>query len=177
MRAPVDCNLALIQPVAPFVQGIGRQTQSCSAFADAHSAPVHRLDMHRPERLRAAVAHVCTHAIAPLLAPLQSYLTAPHGASRGAIPLIFRKLARSSARCWSQRVNVFSQVDADGNSRLAKHRCAATPRCESTSARAWPCYLKCFEPIGESPLQQRTRNGTTAHSGKVVQESNVYRRP
>jgi hypothetical protein len=50
MRAPVDFNLALVQPVAPFAHRIGRQTQSCSVFANAHSAPVHRLDMHRPER-------------------------------------------------------------------------------------------------------------------------------
>ncbi len=91
MRAPVDFNLALVQPVAPFAQRMGLQSQSCSVFANAHSAPVHRLDMHRPERLRAAIA-LCAHAEAPLLASLQPFLLRLTAQFR----LIF------------QRVNVFS---------------------------------------------------------------------
>ena len=55
MRTPVDFNLALVQPVAPLAQRIGRQTQSCSVFAHAHSAPVHRFDVHHPERLRTSM--------------------------------------------------------------------------------------------------------------------------
>jgi hypothetical protein len=95
MRTPVDFNLALVQPVAPSAQRIGRQTQSCSVFAHAHSAPVHRFDVHHPERLRAAIAHVYAHAKASPLALSQPFLalfTAPFSTQFG---LIFRKLACS----------------------------------------------------------------------------------
>jgi hypothetical protein len=53
-----------------------------------------RIDMHRPERLRATIAHVCAHARAPPLASLQSFLpllTAQFG-------LIFRKLACNASK-------------------------------------------------------------------------------
>jgi len=54
-RASRSRPRTLVQPVAPFAQRLRRQTQSCSVFANTHSAPVHGLDMHRPERLRAAL--------------------------------------------------------------------------------------------------------------------------
>ena len=95
MRTPVDFNLALVQPIAPFAQRIGRQTQSCSVFANAHSAPVHRLDMHRPERLRAAIAHVCAYAEAPSLTSLQSFLPLLTALLAAQFRLIFHKLACS----------------------------------------------------------------------------------
>src|SRR5260370_19682190 len=47
--------------------------------------------MHRPERLRAAIAHVCAHAKAPPLASLQSFLPLLTAQFR----LIFHKLACS----------------------------------------------------------------------------------
>src|SRR2546430_16342211 len=95
MRTPVDFNLALVQPVAPFAQRIARQTQSSSVFANAHSAPVHRLDMHRPERLRAAIVHVCAHTKAPPLASLQSFFSLLTTLFAAQFRLIFHKLAHS----------------------------------------------------------------------------------
>jgi len=62
MRTPVDFNPAVVEPVTPFAERIGRQRQRRSIFAYAHSAPVHRLDMHRPERLHGAIAHIRAHA-------------------------------------------------------------------------------------------------------------------
>ena len=51
MRSPVDLHLAVFQPVAPFAQRGRRQMQGGGVLQHAHPAPVHRLDVHRPERL------------------------------------------------------------------------------------------------------------------------------
>ena len=79
MRAPVDLHLAVIEPVAPFAQTRRRKMQRGGILAHAHSAPVHRLHMHRPERLEGTRARVRAHRIAPSLTPfalLFSLLTA-----------------------------------------------------------------------------------------------------
>ena len=57
MRSPVDIHLAVVQPVAPFAQRGRRQMQGGGVLPHAHPAPVHRLDVHRPERLEGAIAH------------------------------------------------------------------------------------------------------------------------
>ncbi len=62
MSPPVDFHLAVVQPVAPFAQRSRRQMQNGGVFAHAHPAPVHRLDMHRPERLEGAIALIRAHA-------------------------------------------------------------------------------------------------------------------
>ena len=62
MRAPVDIHLAVVQPVAPFAQRGRRQMQRGGVLPHAHPAPVHRLEVHRPERLEGATAHVRAHA-------------------------------------------------------------------------------------------------------------------
>lgn len=69
MRAPVDCDLAGIQSVTPFAQRMRRQLHRSGVGTDAHSAPIHRLHMHRPERLCRAVADVRADG-KPLLLPL-----------------------------------------------------------------------------------------------------------
>ena len=75
MRAPVDSNLAAVQPVTPFAERIGRQTQRSGVFAHAHSAPFHRLDVHSPERLNCSRLRVGAHAKAPPLASFQSFFS------------------------------------------------------------------------------------------------------
>ena len=70
MRSPVDVHLAVVQPVAPFTQRGGRQMQCGGVLPHAHPAPVHRLDVHRPERLERAIAHVRAHAETKAGAPL-----------------------------------------------------------------------------------------------------------
>jgi hypothetical protein len=57
IRAPVDCDLAGVQSVGPFAQRMRRQLHRGDMGAELHSAPVQRLDMHRPERLRSLIAH------------------------------------------------------------------------------------------------------------------------
>ena len=149
MRAPVDFNLALVQPVAPFAQRIERQAQSCCVFANAHSAPVHRLDMHRPECLRAAIAHVSGHAKAPPLVSVQSFLPLLTVLLAAQLRLIFRKLACSflaSMMLEPARECLSSNRCSRQNIRLAKRRCAATPRCELTTTRVWRCSGNVLDP-------------------------------
>jgi len=92
MRSPVDVRLAVVQPVAPFAQRGRRQMQGGGIRPHAHPAPIHRLDVHRPERLDRAIAHVRaaeTKAGAPpaaLFLSLTALLTAQ-------FRLIFRLLA------------------------------------------------------------------------------------
>ncbi len=95
MRTPVDFNFAVIQPVTPCAQRVRRQGQRRCIFAYAHSAPVHRLDMHCPERLQAAMAHVRAdrEALPPGLSqPFLPLFTALLAAQ---FRLIFRELACS----------------------------------------------------------------------------------
>ena len=86
MRAPVDFNLAVVQPVTPFAQRIGRKRQRSSVFAHAHSAPVHRLDMHRPERLHCTRLRMSVLTLKRRAGVVSALFLALHGASRGAIP-------------------------------------------------------------------------------------------
>jgi hypothetical protein len=48
MRAPVDRDLINVQSVTLFAQRVRRQLHCGSIGAETHSAPVERLDMHRP---------------------------------------------------------------------------------------------------------------------------------
>jgi hypothetical protein len=51
--------------------------------------------MHRPERLRAAITHICAHAKAPPVASLQSFLSCFAALLAAQFRLIFHKLACS----------------------------------------------------------------------------------
>ena len=95
MRTPVDFSLAIVQPVAPSAQRVGRQRLGGSVFAYAHSAPVHRLHMHRPERLDGTIAHVRADAKSLPAALSQSFLTLFTALPAAQFRLIFRELACS----------------------------------------------------------------------------------
>src|SRR5260221_6571767 len=58
MGSPIDLHRAVIKAVAPFPQARRRELQSGVILANAHPAPVHRLHMHRPERLNRARTRV-----------------------------------------------------------------------------------------------------------------------
>jgi hypothetical protein len=83
MGAPVDFHFMLVQLVAPFAQGGWRQMQRSGVLAHAHPAPLHRLHMHRPERLQRAIALIRTHpktqtcaSLSTLFSDLKLLLTA-----------------------------------------------------------------------------------------------------
>lgn len=104
MRAPVDFKLAGIQPVAPFAQRVRRQGQCSGIFAYTHSAPVHRVDMHCPERLQTAITH--TRDDREALPQCHSRFCFLSFAAQ--FRLIFRELACSflASKSLSQRTNV-----------------------------------------------------------------------
>jgi len=93
MRSPVDIHLAVVQPVAPFAQRSRRQTQRSGVLPHAHPAPVHRLDVHRPERLDRAIAHIRAHAKTKAGAPLPALFLSLAPLLTTQFRLIFRLFA------------------------------------------------------------------------------------
>jgi hypothetical protein len=79
-------------------------------FAHAHSAPVHRFHVHRPERLHAAIAYLCAHAKASPFALSQPSLPLFAALLSAQFRLIFRKLARSflASKMLEPATDVFS---------------------------------------------------------------------
>src|SRR5438034_8767419 len=66
-----------------------------SERANAHAAPVHRLHVHGPERLHAAIAHVRAHAKAPSSAFPKHFLAFFTAVLSAQFCLIFCELACS----------------------------------------------------------------------------------
>ncbi|MGY4303361.1 hypothetical protein ACVIJ6_000604 [Bradyrhizobium sp. USDA 4369] len=95
MGAPVDRDLASGQSVAPFAQRMRRQLHRCGIGAELHSAPVQRLDMHRPERLRRPITHVRGDREPALLLLSERLFPLFPGALAAQFRLIFLELKRS----------------------------------------------------------------------------------
>src|ERR1700681_2662285 len=69
------------------------------------------------------------------------------------------------------------QIETDGSIRLAKRRCAATPRCESTTTRVWPCSGNVLDPP-EILHSSREPEMARAHTlGKSCKNRTVTDRP
>ncbi len=142
MRSPVDIHLAVVQPVAPFAQRGRRQMQRGGVLPHAHPAPVHRLDVHRPERLDRAIAHVRAHAKTKAGAPLPALFLSLAALLTTQFRLIFRMLASrflagqvaqpATERC--RRQTMLTAI-----LRPARARSDATLRCESATRIAAPC--------------------------------------
>lgn len=134
MRAPVDFKLAGIQPVALFAQRVRRQGQCSGMFAYTHSAPVHRVDMHCPERLQTAITH--TRDDREALPQCHSRFCFLSFAAH--FRLIFRELACSflASRASTNARTSPGPSDDDGNTPSAKRRCAVRLRCGSTTIHA-----------------------------------------
>ena len=73
MGRSVDLNFPVLESVMPFTQTPRRTRQSSRIFANAHAAPIHRLDMHRPEPLDGLVAHIRAHTTTLSLRLLASF--------------------------------------------------------------------------------------------------------
>ena len=80
-------------------QRVRRQPQRRSIFAHTHSAPVHRLDVHRTERLQGAIA--CVRADPKALPPClsQAFLPLFTALLSAQFRLIFRELVCSFLAC------------------------------------------------------------------------------
>jgi phosphatidylglycerol:prolipoprotein diacylglycerol transferase len=57
--APVDLNLAALEKIAPAPQADRRDAMRGGAMCSGHSAPGHRFNVHRPERLNGASGGRC----------------------------------------------------------------------------------------------------------------------
>jgi len=64
-RPPVDYHLAIVKQIAPSPQTEGGETRCHGTVEDARSAPVQRLNMHRPERWGGLASLVALQAVAP----------------------------------------------------------------------------------------------------------------
>ncbi|WP_244423243.1 hypothetical protein, partial [Bradyrhizobium sp. ORS 375] len=95
MGAPVDRDLASFQPVAPFAQRVRRELHCDSIGTETHSAPVQRLDMHRPERLRRPIAYIRGDRESALLLLSESLLPVLPDALAARFRLLFLELERS----------------------------------------------------------------------------------
>lgn len=75
VRPPVDFNLVGVDQIAPSPQGVLRYAMCWGIGLHAQTAPLHRFNVHRPERLNGSAAEVL-RKWSPLLAePLPTFLT------------------------------------------------------------------------------------------------------
>lgn len=95
MGAPVDRDLASVQPVTPFAQRVRRQLHCDGIGAETHSAPVQRLDMHRPERLGRPIAYIRGDRDSASLLLSEGLLPLLPGALAAQFRLLFLELERS----------------------------------------------------------------------------------
>ncbi len=95
MGAPVDRDLAGGQSVAPFAQRMRPQLHRRGIGAELHSAPVQRLDMHRPERLGHPISHIRGDREPALLLLSQRLFSLVPGALAAQFRLLFLELKRS----------------------------------------------------------------------------------
>ena len=61
--SPVQFVAGFFEPIAPDAQRMRRQTKRCAVLRKPHAAPVHRLYMHAPERLKRNRTGVRAHAV------------------------------------------------------------------------------------------------------------------
>ena len=74
MGSPVDLHLASLEKDAPALQAVHRQVMRLGIGLRTHSAPGHRLDVHRPVRLDGLRSHVGRQPNTPFTAPLSAFL-------------------------------------------------------------------------------------------------------
>src|SRR5690606_27733535 len=87
---PVDFQFAILMSPAPCLHGMPRKVQGGRVLAKAHSAPVQRFQVHRPEGLNGAATRVrpCAETYALPLAGA-AFFEVPAGLFTAQIGLIF----------------------------------------------------------------------------------------
>ena len=100
MGRSVDLNFPVLESVMPFTQTPRRTRQSSRIFANAHAAPIHRLDMHCPEPLDGLVAHIRAHTTTLSLRLLASFfaLLTTYKSQRQSVPLL-RRAVTAAQKC------------------------------------------------------------------------------
>jgi hypothetical protein len=120
--SPVHFVARLFQPIAPNPQHMRRNTERCGILGVPHAAPVHRFDMHAPERLKSHRTAIRTHAVAIAPRPLGLFGCAFFGCRSGFFRCDFCK---SSARL--RRSSALSRWRAH-RIKLAVERSCSAPR-------------------------------------------------
>jgi hypothetical protein len=97
-RSPVHFVAGFFQRIAPNAQRMRRQTECRGVLGMAHAAPVHRLDMHAPERSKSNRFAVRAHAVAIARRPFASLrwplLALPFKLFAAQFPQVFRAFAQ-----------------------------------------------------------------------------------
>jgi hypothetical protein len=160
---PVDLDLPGVQQIAPSPQAVRRQSVRGGVVADAQPAPRHRLHMHRPERLHAAVAVV--GGTAP-----RSPLAARLGVEAPLQTQAFRirehlQPARERRRVEPMLTAVAALRQTAALPRLDMHRPPGLRRA---------VFSKCFDTAGDPPPHEGTRHGTTPHPDIEVSRPDAY---
>jgi hypothetical protein len=109
-RRPIDLHVAVIEPVTPPAQTPRREKQRGYIVTHTRPPPVHRLHIHRPERLDGTRTRVRTHPKAPSLTRVGAVLSAllmalfPANSRRCSACL---RVSSVLTRCFIQHSNVF----------------------------------------------------------------------
>ena len=157
------------------------QTERCGVLGLPHTAEVHRFDMHAPERLKRQRTAVRTHAVAigprPLGLVRLPVLRLPFRLFPARFLQIFRTLAqilrahqmaRPAHQTCRRNIVFLAVVPA---SRALPYQAATWFDQNGLSAFAHERR----GAIGDSPQQQRSRNGARTKYQKDVQDSDAYR--
>ena len=62
--SPIHFVAGVFETIAPYAQRMGRKTERSGILGKPHAAPVHRFNMHAPERSKSDRTAVRTHAVA-----------------------------------------------------------------------------------------------------------------
>lgn len=97
-RSPVHFVAGFFQPIAPNAQRKRRKTECRGVLGMSHAAPVHRLDMHAPERPKSNRFAVRAHAVAIARRPFASLrwtlLALPFKLFAAQFPQVFHAFAQ-----------------------------------------------------------------------------------
>jgi hypothetical protein len=170
MGALVDRDLSGVSPATPFAQRMRRQLHRRGVGPDAHSAPVHRLYMHRTERPAGTIACVRRDGEAAFLVRFLALFAAHFRTDFREFTCGFfadELLQRAPKRVLDETLLTTIFADPEPLRRY-------TSTCSDHHSRR-ALFSKCLGPPGESPQQQRTRNGATMDYRKDVQGPGVYR--
>lgn len=138
VRPPVYLHFVGVNQIAPSPQAVPRDAVGTRVGLQAHAAPVHRPNMHRPGRLNRLRADAGRQLNASLAVALSSLL-----AQQFRLCLqrpLHRGTRSTNAGTCSRR------DDVGGNIYGSRDRFGATPQRESTTTHAWLCSRSVSEP-------------------------------
>src|SRR5262245_44862076 len=129
-RSPVHFVAGLFQPVTPFPQRMRRQTERGGIFRKPHAAPVHRLHMHAPERLKSNRTGVRAHAVA----------IARRSCPRLQLPLLCAALSAFSGENFADVLHAYATLPCSADGAPTASNLSSRDRAAGSSA---PLRARC----------------------------------